>query len=333
MGMAPQTAITARQRPGVGPSASAARRGRDRKTVRKDRTPADASPKPPPIRAPRPSKRDPDHAVIQPWRADDARPFYQPPHTAQRVRERRQAAYPDFAGASSRVPRSVNRRRTPAAPTGPLARVGHPGACPGDVGTADAVLDDGPPTGTYLPVRGPSSHAGDRPRFGGETAAGRLTGLPAVFARLGGVPPRLIFDHAAAGGRTGAGDVRLPALFQRCPAHDGCTVTRCHPTSGDATGPGDNTVGYLRRPRLVPRPPVVDLPAVNPELLARCEADGARAHYTQHPPMAVLLADDRAALGPWPRARLDPVRSGPVQTDGYGTFGGEGAPDDATAPE
>jgi hypothetical protein len=67
-------------------------------------------------------------------------------------------------------------------------------------------------------VRVPYRNAGDLPRFGGETAEGLLTGLQAVFERLGGVPPRRIFDNASAVGRTGAGTVRLTELFQRFPA-------------------------------------------------------------------------------------------------------------------
>jgi hypothetical protein len=174
----------------------------------------------------------------------------------------------------------------------------------------------------------PYSNAGYLQLFGGETAECLLTGLQAVFERLGGVPPRLIFDNASAVGRNVAGEVRLTELFQRFQAHYGFTVTLCTPYSGYEKGHVENKVGYLRRHLLVPRPTVVDLPAFNQELLARCEADWARSPYKKHTPIAVLLADDRAALGPLPRARFDPVRSGTVQTDGYGQCGWDGAHDD-----
>jgi hypothetical protein len=168
--------------------------------------------------------------------------------------------------------------------------------------------------------------------LGGGTAECLLTGLQAVFERLGGVPPRLIFDNASAVGRNVAGATRLPELFQRFPAPYGFTVTLCNPYSGDEKGHVENKVGYLRRPRLVPRPEVADLPAFNQALLARCEADWARPHDKKPAAIATLVQEDRAALGPLPRARFDPVRYVTVQTDGYGQCGWDGAPYDSTAP-
>jgi hypothetical protein len=116
--------------------------------------------------------------------------------------------------------------------TGTLARVWHPGECPGDVGTAEAVLDGVPQTCQDLTVRVPFSNAGYLQLFGGETGECLLTGLQAVFERLGGVPPRLIFDNASAVGRKVAGEMRLTDRFQRFPAHYGFTVTLCNPYSG-----------------------------------------------------------------------------------------------------
>ena len=162
----------------------------------------------------------------------------------------------------------------------------------------------------------PFSNAGYLQLFGGETAECLLTGLQAVFERLGGVPPRLIFDNASAVGRKVAGAARLTDLFQRFPAHYGFTVTLCNPYSGYEKGHVENKVGYLRRHLLVPRPDVDDLPAFNQALLARCEADWNRPHYKKHTPLATLVRDDQAALGPLPRARFDPVRYVTVKTDG-----------------
>jgi len=166
--MAQQTVIKALQHQGFGPSAIAERLGLDRKTVRKYLAQDDFSPQPPPRRAPRPSKLDPYHAVIQQWLAEDARTFYKQRHTAQRIGERLQAEYPDFAGSYSLVPRYVKSLRTPAPTTGTLARVWHPGECPGDFGTAEAVLDGVPQTCKYLTVRVPYSNAGYLQRFGGK---------------------------------------------------------------------------------------------------------------------------------------------------------------------
>ncbi len=124
--------------------------------------------------------------MIQPGRAEDPRTFHQQHHTAQRILERLRAEYPDLAGADSLVPRYVQSLRAPAPATGPRERVWHPGECPGDVGPADAVRDGVPQPGQDLTVRVPFSHAGYLQLFGGETAECLLTGLHAVFERLGG---------------------------------------------------------------------------------------------------------------------------------------------------
>ena len=155
----PQRRVKELHAAGVGPSAMAAPLGQDRKTVRKYRAQEDCSPTPP-VANTGSSKRDPYGSVIQPWRADDQRTVHKPHHTAQRRRERLRAEDPDVVGASSLVPRDVKGRRTTGPPTGPLERVWHPGACPGDFGTAEAVGDGVTPPGQYLTVRFPSRHAG-----------------------------------------------------------------------------------------------------------------------------------------------------------------------------
>jgi len=314
--MAQQTTIKTLHQQGFGPSAIAARLGVDRKTVRKYLAQDDFSPPPPPLRTPGPSKLDPYHGVIQQWLAEDTRTFHKQHHTAQRILERLQAECPDFEGSYSLVQRYVKSLRTPAPTTGTLELVWHPGECQVDFGTAEAVLDGVPQTCKYLTVSFPYSNAGYLQLFGGETAECLLTGLHAVFERLGGVPPRLIFDNASAVGRKVAGEVRLTELLQRFQAHYGFAVTLCNPYSGYEKGHVENKVGYLRRHLLVPRPTVADLSAYNHALLARCEADWGRSHYKKHTPMATLVRDDQAALGPLPRVRFDPVRYVTVQTDG-----------------
>jgi hypothetical protein len=161
------------------------------------------------------------------------------------------------------------------------------------------------------------------------SAHGVASGVRATW----GGPPRLICDNASAVGRQVAGAVRLTDRCQRVPAHDGFPVTLCNPYSGDEQGHVENQVGSRRRHLLVPRPDVDDLPAFNQALLARCEADWNRPHYKQHTPLATLVRDDQAALGPLPRARFDPVRYVTVKTDGDGKFGWDGAPYYATAPD
>ena len=331
--MAQQTEIKALQHQGFGASAIAARLGVDRKTVRKYLAQDDFSPPPPPTQVPGPSKLDPYIPVIQQWLAEDTRTFHKQHHTAQRILERLRAECPDFEGSYSLVQRYVKSLRTPAPATGTLELVWHPGECQVDFGTADAVIDGVPQTCKYLTVSFPFSNAGYLQLFGGETTECLLTGLQGVFERLGGVPPRVIFDNASAVGRKVPGELRLTELFQRFQAHYGFTVTLCNPYSGYEKGHVENKVGYLRRHLLVPRPDVVDLPAFNQALLARCEADGDRPHYKKHTPIATLLAEDRAALGPLPRARFDPVRYVTVRTDGYGKFGWDGAHYYSTAPE
>src|SRR5579875_3051114 len=333
IGMAQQTTIKTLHQQGFGPSAIAARLGVDRKTVRKYLTQDDFSPPPPPLRPPGPSKLDPYHGVIQQWLAEDTRTFHKQHHTAQRILERLQAECPDFKGSYSLVQRYVKSLRTPAPTTGTLELVWHPGECQVDFGTAEAVLDGVPQTCKYLTVSFPYSNAGYLQLYGGETAECLITGLQAVFERLGGVPPRLIFDNASAVGRRVAGEIRLTELFQRFQAHHGFQVTLCNPYSGHEKGHVENKVGYLRRQFLVPRPEIPDLPAFNQALLPRCEADWARPHYKKHTPIAVLVGEDQAALRPLPRARFDPVRYVAVPTDGYGKFRWDSVHYYSTAPE
>lgn len=76
-----------------------------------------------------------------------------------------------------------------------------------------------------------------------------------------------------------------------------------------------------------------DWVACSATLRARYDADAARPHYRKHTPIATLLAEDRAACGPLPRAPFDPVRYVTVPTDGSGAFAWDGAHWSSTAPE
>ena len=330
--MEQQRRVKELQAAGVGPSAIATQLGVDRKTVRKYLAQEDFSPTPP-VANTGPSTRDPYGPVIQPWLADDQRTFHQQHHTAQRIWERWRAEYPDFVGSYSLVQRYVKGLRTPGPTTGTLELVWHPGECQVDFGTAEAVVDGVAQTCKYLTVSFPYSNAGYLQLFGGETAECLLTGLQAVFTRLGGVPRRCVFDNASAVGRKVGDGVRLTDLFQRFQAHYRFAVTWCNPYSGHEKGSVENKVGYLRRPRLVPPPVVDDWVTFNAALLDRCDADAARPHYRKHTPIATLLAEDRAACGPLPRAAFDPVRYVTVPTDGYGKFAWDGAHYYSTAPE
>ena len=275
--MEQQRRVKELQAAGVGPSAIASQLGVDRKTVRKYLAQDDFSPLPPVMHT-GPSTRDPYGPVIQQWLAEDQRTFHKQHHTAQRIWEQLRAES-EFVGSSSLVPRYVKGLRTPGPTTGTLELVWHPGECPGDFGTAEAVVDGVPQPCKYLTVSFPYSNAGYLPWFGGETAEYLLTGLQAVFARLGGVPRRGVFDNASAVGRKVADGVRLTELFQRFQAPDRFAVTLCNPYSGHEKGSVENQGGSRRRPLLVPPPVVDDGVAFNAALLDRCEADAARPHY------------------------------------------------------
>jgi transposase len=331
--MSQQALVKELQAQGWGPSAIAQRLSLDRKTVRQYMTHEDFSPAPPPPRAPGPSKLDPFVPQIQQWLAEDRQTFYKQHHTARRIDDRLCTECPGFDGSYTLVQRRVRSLRPPTLATGTLELVWHPGECQVDFGTAEAVIDGVPQTCKYLTVRVPYSNAGYLQLYGGETAECLITGLQVVFERLGGVPPRLIFDNASAVGRKVAGEVRLTALCQRFQAHDGFAVTLCNPYSGYEKGHVENKVGYCRRRFLVPRPAVDDFLAFNQRVLPQCEADWDRPHYTKHTPIAALVAEDRAALGRLPRARFDPVRYETVSTDGYGKFRWDGAHYYSTAPE
>ena len=161
--LAQQTVIKALQHQGFGPSAIAARLGLDRKTVRKVPRagrvlPAASAPtRPPTVDTRSLSHGDstmagggcPDVLQATPH---GPTPRRAPPHRVS-----------GLCRSYALVQRTVNRRRTPAPPTGTPARIWHAGECPGDCGTAEAVWDGIPQTGQDLTVRVPYSHVGYLP--------------------------------------------------------------------------------------------------------------------------------------------------------------------------
>jgi hypothetical protein len=105
----------------------------------------------------------------------------------------------------------------------------------------------------------------------------------------------------------------------------------------------ENTVGFRRRPLLVPRPDVADLPAFNQTLLARCEADGDRPVRVGRGPLRLdrpgtCPSDgDRAGRGVY-GDRAGPERHGgghPSPPFRLAAHGQRGSPDaaDAAGPE
>jgi transposase len=321
------------QAEGLGPSAIARRLGLDRKTVAKYLAQDDFSPPPPVVRPDKPSLLDPYKSVIQQWLDGDRPVFHKQRHTAQRIYERLQAEYPAFQGSYSTVQRYVKSLRTSAPSTGTLELVWHPGECQVDFGTAEAVVDGVTQTCKYLTVSFPYSNAGYLQLFGGETAECLITGLQAIFHRIRGVPPRLVFDNGSGIGKKVAQEIRLTELFGRFQAHYGFRVTLCNPYAGHEKGHVENKVGYLRRHLLVPPPAFTDWASYNADLLARSEVDWARPHYKKGVPLATLFATDQQALRPLPRATFDPVRYETVRTDATGKFAWDGRHFYSSAPE
>ena len=204
----------------------------DRKTVRKYLEQTDFS-EPPPAAAEHPSKLDLYKPTINAGLADDAHQWYKQQHTAQRIYDRLQAAFPEFATSYATVRRYVHQRRRPAPATGTLELVWEPGeAAQVDFGQADVIEQDVRGRMPCLCVSFPYSNAGYLQLFRGENAECVVQGLGDILHHIGGAPRRLVFDNASGVGRRMGETVRMTELFQSFQAHYGFETTFCNPAAG-----------------------------------------------------------------------------------------------------
>lgn len=327
-----QRQIKVLQAQGYGVSAIAEQLDVDRKTVRKYLGQADFSPSAPAVRG-RHSKLDPYKATIDAWLEEDTHRWFKQRHTAQRIADRLQEAFPECAVSYSTIRRYVQQRRRMAPTTGTLDLVWHPGEAQVDFGQADVQEQDALVRLHYLCVTFPYSNAGYLQLFRGETAECVVQGLVDCFHHIGGAPPRLVFDNASGVGRRSGDHVRMTDLFQRCQAHYGFETTFCNPAAGYEKGNVENKVGYFRRNLLVPPPVVHDLVDTNRMLLGRSEAHWARVHYQKGQSIRQLFEADRQALRALPPQAFAPFRYTRVRTNRQGHFCLEGPHWYSSAPE
>lgn len=314
-------------------SAIAATLHRDRKTVRKYLQQTDFSP-PPPTATHRPSKLDPYKPTIDTWLAADARSWYKPRHTAQRVYDRLRETFPEFAVSYPTVRRYVRTQRQSVPPTGTLERVWEPGeAAPVDFGQAEGWEADALLRLHFLCVSFPYSKASYLQRFRGENAECVVQGWVDILQHVGGAPQRWVFDNASGVGRRVGETVQLTELYQRFQAHYGLATTFCNPASGPEKGHVESHVGSLRRNLLVPPPPLPDLVAIHADFLRRSEPRWQRPHYKKHRLVADRFAEERERFRALPPQPFAPYRYPHVRTDRPGRFGLEGQHGYASAPE
>ncbi len=241
--------IKALQTEGWTVSAIAQELGLDRKTVRKYMIQEDFS-LPTPVARPRRSQLDAFKATIDAWLADDQRHRFKQRHTARRIHKRLQEEFPtSYTGSYVGVQRYVKKqRRLMTAPTGTMDLVWHPGECQVDFGEADVVEDHVEIVVKFLVLTFPFSNAGYMQLFRGETAECVAQGLVDIFARIEGVPRRLVFDNASGVGRRIGDVVRMTELFRRVALHYGFETTFCNPYAGHEKGYGKQSGVLAQEP-------------------------------------------------------------------------------------
>jgi len=152
-----------------------------------------------------------------------------------------------------------------------------------------------------------------------ETKECLVEALQRVFAFIGGVPLRILFDNMSSavvhieehGKRT------LTEMFMRFTMHHRFKAEFCNPDSPQEKGNVENKVGYLRRNYLLPPPVIEDLDAFNKNLLAECMADLQREHYVKKELISDLFLREQEALIPLPREPFRVFTLEKAKTDKY----------------
>jgi transposase len=322
------------QRQGYGAKEIAARLSIDRKTTAKYMQREDFNAVVVTSRATS-SRLDPWKPQIDQWLEEDRRTRFKQRHTAKRIHDRLLEEHLEAYDCSyPLVQRYLKKRKTESKePSGYLELVWAPAEAQADFGEAQIIEAGVQRTVKYLTVSFPFSNGGYLQVFGGETAECVAQGLKDIFAHIGGVPSRIVFDNASGIGRRIGEQVTLTELFLRFKCHYGFSVSFCNPASGHEKGHVENKVGYLRRNFLVPVPTVASVEQWNKELLELAERDFQRPHYKKGLPIAELFEQERRHLGPLPERAFNVERFNRVHTDGYGKFCLDGRHWYSSAPE
>lgn len=284
-------------------------------TVRKYRDMADLSPKAPENRKQESPTLEPYEATIDCWLEEDWKMWWKQRHTATRIfcRLRDEEGY---EGSYSTVQRYVKRRREEMAQErdqrdalGYLELEWVPGECQVDFGEADFRVRGTVTRGKYLTASFPHSNVGLSQVFWGETSECVCEGLKNVFAFIGGVPRRLVFDNATEVGRRFGTIIHTSSLFRLFCAHYGFDYSFTNPYSGNEKGNVEAKVGYTRRNLFVPMPAFSDVKAYNGRLMQSCLAlSEKKKHWKQGKAELELFEDDKRCLQALPPQEFSCVR-------------------------
>jgi len=273
----------------------------------------------PPIKEARPSKLDPFKETIDRWLLEDKTVWYKQRHTAKRIYDRL-STEKGFEGSYQIVQRYVKEQKSKTMDKAYLDLVWEPATCQVDFGQADIVLCGINKRIHYLVVSFPYSNVGLTQVFFGENAECVCEGLASIFAFIGGVPLKCVFDNAAGVGKRVMDSVRLTDLFMRFELHYGFEAVFCNPNSGHEKGHVENKVGTLRRNIFVPIPMIEDLGEYNESLLLQCIEKADDGHYRKGERCIDLFGTDVCALRPLPEKVFSCVRYESYKADKQGNI-------------
>jgi transposase len=261
-----------------------------------------------------PSKLDEFKPIIERWLAEDAQNWHKQRHTAVRVFERLQDEH-DFDGSYSLVQRYVKELKSQSGQEAFLDLIWPPAEAQVDFGQADFDICGVRIRMHYLVITFPYSNVGIVQIFYGETAECVCEGLKRIFAFIGGVPKRIIFDNATGVGKKVCDAISLTELFARFQLHFDFEVTFCNPDSGHEKGNVENKVGVFRHSLFVPVPSLCDLEEYNEQLLDRSLKVCDDIHYRKGERCLALFEEDCLALSALPAAEFAVVRFEMLKTD------------------
>lgn len=301
-------------------------------TVRKYLSMRDFSPSLP-IARERPSVLDPYKDAIEGYLDEDERNWRKQRHTAKRIHERLVEEHGAEVGYTT-VQLYVKRRREERrqAKDQFLKLVWAPGEAQVDFGEADFVVYGRKERLHYLVVDFPFSNVGLAQVFRGENAECVCQGLIDVFAYIGGVPTRLVFDNATGVGRRVGDEIKTSELFGRFACHFGFEYAFCNPRSGHEKGAVENKVGATRRNLFVPTPRIYDVRGYNARLLDACMGRAGKSHYAKGESERALFVEDAFALLELPEEGFAAVSFARMRCDKYGYVCLEGNHRYATDP-
>ena len=300
--------------------------GTDVKTVKKYILKDDVNTQPPQTKKTAKSKLDPFKEEIDCWLEQDKLERRKQRHTALRVFKRLQEKHGGSFDCSYRlVATYVAQKRKELYGQNKefyFALEHKPGEAQVDFGEADFLENGVRCHGYTLNVSFPYSNGGYLQLFKGENQQCLMEGLMNVFNHIGGVPNRIWFDNASSmvSKILKEGDRILSEHFLRFKNHYGFEAVFCNPQSGNEKGSVESKVGYHRRNLLVPVPEISDLMAFNKELLARCDQDMERPHYSKPGMIRERFEEDRTKLLTLARSKYDESILLAVRTDAHAKF-------------